>query len=188
MPAGSNVTVDPAEARQWSDVVTSLLEEFPQLDHRLSPKRISPRTQLPVLELGGEGGLRHPLWFEETAEPTLDDDDDELSVDSNEDYDSTLKQLEIHTRPDDLQLDRAEEGRQGSAKEHEALLTAVGSSDQDTRYLIEEGDSDKAGGPVGGKEAADSTLTLAAVPESLSPQPQTRPCKKSWVYFSTCVV
>ena len=65
--AGGMVSFDKADSRQWSDVVTSLAEDFSQLDHRPRSESGVLFKQLPVYVLGEKGRLYHPLWFNQAT-------------------------------------------------------------------------------------------------------------------------
>ena len=118
------VSFGGADPPQWSDVVTALVDEFSQLDHRPRPEPAGTLRQLPVFVLGEKGGLHHPLWFEQATNKqdkeqsgfkSDDDDDDNEGSDigpaEENDYfnneeepfnnaDLTLRPIEVTPQPD----------------------------------------------------------------------------------------
>ena len=85
--AGGMVSIDETDSRQWSDVVTSLVDKFSQLDHRPRSESAVLSRQLPVFVLDEKGGLYHPSWCDQATKKEdkqeehfgfeIDDDDSE---------------------------------------------------------------------------------------------------------------
>lgn len=171
-----------AETQQWSDVVTCLLDEFPQLDHMLRPGSVSASSQLPVFVLGGKGILHHPLWFEEPSNNILDDertsglsDDSDEEDQGNEFFNTvvpTLPPIEVSTQPDLASLDSiastVEENEDGVR-----TLQTSGLVGDDWEFVVqgeEERVVDEAETPVAGNTIEELKLQLSeAASESVPP-------------------
>jgi hypothetical protein len=105
----NNTVACQGDTQQWSDTVTCLLDEFPRLDYRPGSQKKPLATQPPVFELGRNGKLRHPMWFE-LAPSTRGGDDSDGSYEESEselaeqpqsskDEEFSLGQVQVHIAP-----------------------------------------------------------------------------------------
>ena len=177
--ARPSVSFASSESHHWTDVVISLVDEFPQLFQQLRSEP-SLLSQLPVYKLGGEGGLHHPLWFEKASGKGLeedyvlpdgsdgDEDNDESEfdrVEENNDFfvfntdDPSLPP--IYVLPDQVQLEtragKVEEGKGPVTTEVASILL---SDDWETIDKAEEQNSVVDSPPVAETAMVDKEPNL----------------------------
>jgi hypothetical protein len=94
-----------ADTQHWSDVVTALVDEFKQLDHRPTLADLAgPSNEPPKLKLGENWGLYHPLWFEQTTDKhNKYDDSEESDIETIEEDNDTQFQLSISSRVQEVE-------------------------------------------------------------------------------------